>query len=307
MRKRKLRKLVGCVFLLMCLLAAALLGCNLAACRLMRSRGTSHPVDPESGIMQGGGPVRITSERERACLLLHGWLTTPADFGPLPQALDEAGWDVFAPLQKGHGTKPNDLQGVTADDLLGAARKHYQRVRSEYDHVALVGFSMGGTMATLLAAEEPPDQLVLVAPFFGVRHRWYYVLPARWWGGILRPVLRCVWRGRGGVHVNRPEGRDEVRMYCGFPTSVVTALFELRRRVPAADVSVLNCPVLLVYSEGDGVCSPEATERFAAGLPGGSVLRKVFTRSDHHLMLDYDRQAAAEAIVEFLAEAQPRD
>lgn len=307
MAKTRIRRLMGCLLVLVCVLGVALLGCNLVACRLMHTHGTSVPVDPETGLMQGGGPVEIARGRNRACLLLHGWLTTPADFGPLPEALAEAGWDVFAPLHEGHGARPTELEDVTAEDLLEAAREHYERVRAEYDRVALVGFSMGGTMAVLLAAEQPPERLVLVAPFFGVRHRWYYVLPARWWAGILSPVLRCVWRGRAWVHVNRPEGREAVRMYCGFPTSTVTALFELRRRAQAADVASLSCPVLLVYSHGDGVCSPEAAERFAERLPAGAVRREVFTRSDHHLLLDYDREAAAEGIVEFLAEPEPRD
>ncbi|MFO7956429.1 MAG: alpha/beta fold hydrolase [Candidatus Brocadiia bacterium] len=285
------------------LVALGLVCMNLVGCAACRRGGTSVPTDPETGIMQGAEPVRIDRGRERACLLLHGWLTTPADFGDLPEKLDEAGWDVCAPVQAGHGTKPAALEGVTADDLLRTAREHYEELTSRYDRVALVGFSMGGTMATILAAEQPPDVLVLIAPFFRVRHKWYYVLPARTWNAVLSPVLKWAWRGRMGLHVNRREGRKEVLLYTAFPTSAADVLFELRRRALAeVDRERLTMPVLLVYSEGDGVCAHEAAEEYLATVPAAVKERAVFSRSDHHILHDHDREGAAAAVVEFLAD-----
>lgn len=289
------------------LLALGLVCMNLVGCAVCRRGGTSVAKDPETGIMEGAEPVRIDRGRDRACLLLHGWLTTPADFGDLPEKLDEAGWDVCARVQAGHGTKPADLEGVTADDLLGTARQHYEELTSRYERVALVGFSMGGTMATILAAEQPPDALVLVAPYFRVRHKWYYVLPARTWNAVLSPVLKWTWRGRMGLHVNRREGRKGVLLYTAFPTSAADALFELRRRaLEEADRERLTMPLLLVYSEGDGVCDHEAAEEYLAGMPAAVKERAVFSRSDHHILHDHDREEAAAAVVEFLT-ARSRD
>jgi carboxylesterase len=301
--KRKVKRLLGWVIGVVVLLALGLVCMNLVGCAACRRGGTSVPTDPESGVMQGAEPVRIDRGRGRACLLLHGWLTTPADFGDLPEKLDEAGWDIYAPLQAGHGTGPADLEGVTADDLLGTARQHYEELTSRYDRVALVGFSMGGTMATILAAEQPPHALVLIAPFFRVRHKWYYVLPARTWNAVLSPVLRWAWRGRMGLHVNRREGRKEVLLYTAFPTSAADGLFELRRRaLEEADRDRLTRPVLLVYSEGDGVCDHRAAEEYLAGMPAAVKERAVFSRSDHHILHDHDREGATAAVVEFLTD-----
>ena len=69
-------------------------------------------------------PVSIERGRRRACLLLHGWLSSPADFADLPGALDRAGWDVYAPLLPGHGTACEDLDGMSAEDMLAGARVH---------------------------------------------------------------------------------------------------------------------------------------------------------------------------------------
>lgn len=251
--------------------------------------------------MQGVKPIRTDRGRTRVCLLLHGWITTPLDFGRLPQALDEAGWDVCAPLHAGHGTDPRDLVGITAQDLLDAARLHYADLQQRYGNVSIVGFSMGGTIATLLAAEQRPDKLVLIAPFCGVRYKWYYVLPPRWWHALLCPFLRRVKSRPRLTGVNRREGRDEVLMYGAFPTDASRALFELRHRLLGdADLRRLTMPALLVYSTGDDVCSPSAMEEVFERLPAVGKEKAVFSHSNHHILHDYDREQAITAIVNFL-------
>jgi carboxylesterase len=284
------------------LLAALLLGAMSCAGRRAALReAESTPRDPRTGIIFGAEPIRIDRGRAGACVLLHGWITTPADFSPLPQALDQTGWDVYAPLHYGHGTSPLDLEDVTAEKLLAVAREHYEEALARYDRVVLVGFSMGGCMATILAAEEPPERLVLVAPFYGVEHKWYYILPARWWNALLTPLISYVRRDPDLMQVNRPEGRDEIIAYLSFPTACTAALFELRRHVlEETDLGRLAMPVLLLYSTGDDVCSHKAMEDVFARLPSPGKEEVVFERSNHHILHDYDREEAVEAIVRFV-------
>jgi len=261
----------------------------------------SAPRSPQTGIMLGAEPLRVDRGRARACLLLHGWGGSPADFGDLPKALDEAGWDVYAPLHPGHGTSPADLEGVKAQVLLDGARAHYADLRARYEKVALVGFSIGGTLATILSAERPPDGLVLLAPFCEVAYKPYYVLPARWWHAVLRPFVRYVARPRWMVRVNRPEGRGQLVEYNALPTGSMRAPFCLRRHaLEEAGLARLRMPLLMLYSSGDEVSSPGATAEFYERLPAGLKVRMVFERSNHHILYDYDREAAIRGIVEFV-------
>jgi carboxylesterase len=282
--------------------AAALLAVwNALGWWVVHTGGCSAPRDATSGVMLGAVPVVLRMGNQKACLLLHGWLTTPADFGDLPRAIAESGWDVHAPLHFGHGTRPADLRGVTAEDILQRARLHYEQLRGSYERVALIGFSMGGTVATILAAEDVPDRLVLIAPFYGVRYRLRYVLPAHWWHALLSPLVRNVYRARFGVSVGRSEGRERLRFYTAFPISASRALFGLRRRaVESASAGDLSCPVLLVRSDGDTVCSARETEAVMAKLCADRAGTVVFARSDHHILNDYERAEAATAIAEFL-------
>jgi carboxylesterase len=264
-------------------------------------QGVGVPRDPVTGIMLGGEPILIDPGRTGACLLLHGWTSTPADFKYLWQPLDDAGWDVYASLHAGHGTRPVDLEGVTADDLLEGARRHYAELQGRYERVVLVGFSMGGTVATILAAEENPWKLVLIAPFFRLTQRWYYVLPARWWLATQEFGRGYVDRSGASPHVNRPEGRHDRVVYGAYPTEITTALFALRRvAVKDIDPAQMRMPMLVVYSPNDEVASPSAIEGFLEAVPSAGKQALTCPRSDHYILHDYDREGAVASIVEFV-------
>ena len=284
--------------LAVCLVIALCSGCTLHP---DKEGAENHP----PAIMKGAEPLPIDRGRDRACLLLHGFGSSPADFGPLPEMLDEAGWDVYAPLLPGHGTEPEDLARVTASEVYGAARGHYRELRDRYDRVALGGFSMGGCIATGLAVDEPPDRLLLVSPYYAIRYHWYYVLPPRWWNYLLSPV---VWWVPVTSQVNRPGGESELVHYDWLPTKGVRMLFALRDGVlERTEGKRLRCPVLLIYSTGDNTASSGAMEDVLGRLTDGGYWPARFTDSNHHVLHDYDREEALRAALEFMQGPPPSE
>ncbi len=287
------------------LLAVAVLSVNCVGSSGMKSPGP-FPRDPDSGVIIGAEEVRIDRGRAGACLLLHGWLASPADFRDLSERLDAAGWDVWAPRHTAHGTHPADLVGITAEDLLENARDRYNDLRETHERVVLIGFSMGGTIATILASESRPDGLVLVAPFYGVTHKWYYILPADWWRRLLSPLFVSMPHSRKRLHVNRKEVREKIITYHAFPTDITTALFDLRRIVvQECDLSGLDMPLLVVYAPKDGVASTRATRRFVDRMPTQDVQWVSCPESDHYILYDFDGEAALGAIVHFVESLAP--
>jgi carboxylesterase len=262
----------------------------------------SAPCDPVTGVMQGAEEIRLEGGNRRACLMLHGWLTTPADFGELPARIAAAGWDVYAPHMKGHCTHPREMVNLTADDIMDKARADYAALRKRYDEVTVVGFSMGGAVALLLGAEDaPPEKLVLVAPYVGIRHKWYYVLPARWWHSIVSPVVPYIGRGKSILRINRKEGLPGLITYTVYPTSANDAVFELRRRALAAAAEGRPAgPTLMLYASGDDVCSPRAERRMFEQLPHAANRAFVAPKSNHHILNDYDREEAIQSVLGFL-------
>jgi len=297
---RRRRALIGAAALV-CLLVAG--GCTYRwiAARSLAKEVSNAARDPATGILLGAEPLSLGAGK-RGVLLLHGFIGSPKDFGILPQRLAEAGYFVYAPLLPGHGTKPQDLLREDADTWFAAARASYRELRARCAWVAVVGFSMGGTLAARLAVEEaaPPDALVLAAPFLGVTYRWYAILPPATWNRILMPVLPYVIKGTTFVQVNRREAIAEIVSYRTVPTHAIHCLSQAAARVRKSATGPPADRTLLIYATGDGAASPRRTRKTADrwGLPPSS--RLVLTRANHHIFWDYEREEVVDAIVAFL-------
>jgi carboxylesterase len=263
--------------------------------RRLREYVSTAQREPAGNILRGGAPVHIDRGRQRACLLLHGFMGTPADVGELPQALDGAGWDVHAPLLPGHGTDPRDLEGLTADDIITGAEAELIALRGRYPQVVVVGFSLGGAIALILSERHDAAGLVLINPFFKSTYRLCYVLPPRCWYALLTPLVDYVVRPPGIVNVNRREARVHIIAYKVVPSGAFGEAFEIADR--AASSQPRDVPLLMLLSEGDCTASPSAARRIYDRVSTARTELKTFHRSNHLLLWDYDREEATEAVL----------
>ncbi len=88
-------------------------------------------------------------------LLLHGYTSTPQSLEGLAAALVEAGFDVEVPLLPGHGTEVEDLVPRRWADWVQAAEEAWDKLSARHEQTIVGGLSMGGTLATWVAAARP--------------------------------------------------------------------------------------------------------------------------------------------------------
>jgi len=305
MRSSKIRRrlLISAVAFL-CTLSAGGCAYRWFAARALNREVSTAARNPETGVLLGAEPITLGTGH-RGVLLLHGFVGSPKDFGDLPQRLADAGYLVYAPLLPGHGTRPQDLLDEDADTWVAAAEEAYRDLRSRCDWVAVVGFSMGGTLAVDLFAEsevDQPDALVLACPFLGATRRWYAVLPLETWNRILMPVLPYVVKGTTFVQIDRREVASEIISYRTVPTYAIECLSRAAARARRVRWRMPPGRTLLLYAEHDGAASPSRIRQFADrwGIPETS--RVVLTNSNHHVFWDYDREQAIDAVIKFLDE-----
>ena len=99
----------------------------------------------------------------RAVMTIHGFLTVKEDFGRLYDYLDFYD-EVKAVEIPGHnGDKPN-FKLFNAEDTFRAVLSVYDELKSRCDTVDVVGFSMGGALATWLCSVRQINRAVLVSP-----------------------------------------------------------------------------------------------------------------------------------------------
>lgn len=99
-----------------------------------------------------------------AVLLCHGYTGYPGELIRPGIDLFEQGCDVFCPRYPGHGSSANDFLASKAEDWIGTAYDAYAYLAQRYEQVSVVGHSMGGAIATIIADAFDADTLVLIAP-----------------------------------------------------------------------------------------------------------------------------------------------
>jgi carboxylesterase len=288
--------------------ASVLLGVGIAAYSWAASRSLaceieSTPRDPQTGIVLGAEAMSLgPPNAAAACLLLHGYVGARSDFADLGERISEEGFFVRMARLPGHGTTPVDFDKQTPESMLEGARAELEDLRSKFERVYLVGFSMGGAISTLLASEGGVDGLVLVAPYYKVTYSWTYVLPPETWNRLFSPILPYVIKADGFVKVNKRESLEHIYSYRTLSTQSLTTLVELGRLARQPEVlSRIDRPVLVLYSEGDEAASPQATKQvFEAIQSTDKTLRRIGERSNHILLWDYDAEDAKTAILDFL-------
>ncbi|HUJ24822.1 MAG TPA: alpha/beta fold hydrolase [Myxococcales bacterium] len=255
------------------------------------------------GFSLGSGPD--------ACLLLHGLTGSPAEVRPVGEALAQAGFRVLAPVLPGHGTRPEDMYGVTRAELLGAARGALLSLAGA-QRVFLCGLSAGALLALQLAARSwgrkglPADfsALALLAPavdFVGPSWIFTHVL------GRLPKVRFMV--GKGGRDLSVPE--EAPSAYVGLPLEWGGELFALSRESLAMAKRV-RAPVLILHGARDRTVSPSGARRLARLLASPRVEVRILPESGHVLPLDVESAEVCRSVVSFFqgvsnGQVRPRD
>jgi len=99
-------------------------------------------------------PFFLKGANGAGVLLLHGWSSPPEELLPLAKYLNSLDYTVSAPLFRGHGTKPEDLLGITRQDWIEDAKKSLEELKKQVSKIFVGGISMGGNISMLLSEDE---------------------------------------------------------------------------------------------------------------------------------------------------------
>ena len=248
----------------------------------------------EAGAQRDSRPFLLMNPKSRSAVLsIHGLRASPWETGRLGEYLNERGFTVYGMRLPGHGTRVEDLAGVTYKEWVSAALKAADSLRERSDRIYLVGVSLGGLIALYIAENRDISGVVAVAPAFKLQSRLTLFVP------FVKFFKRYTWRPV------RPEHREFY--YERIPLSSVHELMKLSKEVQRR-ADRIRAPVLIMHSVKDPLVSPSGSERFYQGL---KVSGKRFVRFDspvHVLITDENPRVdeALEAIYRFLIEQERR-
>lgn len=255
------------------------------------------PTSSDTPRLQGSEPFSHMAGSTVGVLVSHGFTAGPASVVHLAKRLAEAGFDVECPLLAGHGTRWQDIAGVTAEDWLADLEAARARLAERCPMVFVAGLSMGGTLALRLALDHASIRGVMV-----INHALWFGNPLVPFAGLLKGLLPST----PAIASDLKDPAVTEPAYDRTPTTGVAELYRLAREVRGR-LPQLRTPLLIFKSRQDHVLPVRnATRTLAAA--GSRDKALVWLEDSYHVAtMDHDKELIAERCLAFVRRLAERE
>ena len=248
---------------------------------------------------ESGEPFLFLPEerKELGVVLVHGFSASPAEVRPFAEKLQTLGYPVMGVRLKGHGTSPWDLRERSWQDWLESVREGYTILSSFSPRLCLVGFSTGGGLSLLLAADQPDNLAGVVAISAPMKFRdrnIIFVPLVHTANKLIRWVSSL--EGIMPFRATQPE-----HPHINYRNKPVRGLYELRSMLDelGGRLADVQCPVTLIQGTEDPTVDPESAELIHKKL-GTREKKIVRVPATCHGILYEDIGETQETIISFL-------
>lgn len=256
-------------------------------------------------------PSPAVDKSTPAVFLIHGLGGTQYDLGSMHKRLKNAGFVTHSLTLPGHGTTPEDLVGVTAEQWMEAVTTKYHEVAAQHDNFHIMGMCMGALLATELAKRQKHTRgkLIALAPpiyidgwatawYTPARHLMYYVpgVASRMKVeeedpfGIKNEQLRAI--------VKAKFARGEAFHYRWVPLACVKQVDRLRKWVMTG-LKDMASETLVIHAREDELTSLASANYLVEQIGGAKARMVVLENSYHMICVDNDREQVARNVLEF--------
>ena len=231
--------------------------------------------------------------KKKAVLLVQGFAGNTAELLPLGKFLGSRGYTVLAPRLPGHGTRAEDMIRTNAEDWLDAVRDAYAVLKGFAQDIVVVGASMGGSLAILLAAEKQVKGIVtLAAPIFIAQEQGISALPPK----ELLTSSDFTPENKRNI-VNVPQAANLI--YDKIPLLSVYDLLEVIERSKNC-LPQITSPSLIIHGKSDTTAAVESAPYIGKHIGSSRKEVALLDGAGHLLPLMEGREAIFEKICTFL-------
>ncbi len=246
------------------------------------------------GVIVGAEEFMINGNKSVCWLLVHGYISTPAEMRLLGWRIhSEFGDTVMGIRLQGHGELPSKLLGLDARDW-------YQDVVNAHESsdcgvMNVVGSSLGGNLVLRLAEDKSLGRVYLVNPHMKIKS-----------DGLLSDETKLrlfSWfanyeKKKKAGSFNDPAMEGKHIGYYNMPLDPfmysLNFISETEKRL-----GEIEEPVLVQHSRADETTDPASAEMIVEGVSSEDKELVWYRQSNHLLLVDHDRLEVVDAIVEF--------
>ncbi|MCP3688941.1 MAG: alpha/beta fold hydrolase [Gammaproteobacteria bacterium] len=223
-------------------------------------------------------------EGATAVLLVHGFLASPAEMRSLGDRLHADGHHVLGVRLKGHGTSPWDLRSRDWRDWFASVTRGFNIIKAYSQSVHLVGFSTGGLLALLQAADHPHTKIASIncisAPVDFINKNMKFVPLLHHANKIVR------WVSAEGLMPFRPNQPEHPSI--NYQHMPIRALYQLQLLVEhiMSNPLVIHAPVRLYQTDQDPVVEPSSMEKLYHQIVAADITRTPVNATKHGVVYD---------------------
>ncbi len=209
-------------------------------------------------------------------VMIHGAFVGPWSFDAFRAPFEAAGYKVHTPVLRYHdkGQKPPRALGSTS--LLDYAKDLTAFIDGLGEAPVLLGHSLGGLLAQMLAAKGKARAIALLAPcppwgvlpstLFEIASAQTMMMHGPIWNQILKPDYDVA----ASASLDRLPTAERKRIFAQFVPESGQATFEIMhwgwdaKRASNVDPAAVTCPIWCVTGQHDKINPPTTVQRIAA-------------------------------------------
>lgn len=262
-----------------------------------------------------------------ACLLLHGFNSTPLEMRGLGEALAGAGIRVYAVAVAGHTGNSEDLLYTDYHEWIDSAEAGLAQL-APYPYVFVTGSSMGGALALLLASRHPDhisgvaimSAFTRVSPPGWQRHLLPLVPLARHFMKWIYPLASYNFQDPAAqeeildhAHLQDPQTRIDfsdpktiatLRSTMRLPVHAIGELVYLTRE-ERKQLSAVRSPLLIIHSKRDQMAPPALADELYSLTPEASPKSLHWLERSHHVItIGPEREEVYRLVISFIKEVR---
>jgi len=222
------------------------------------------------------------------CILLHGFTGSPAEVEPLARELERRGYRTLCPVLAGHCATKREMEQVTAYEWVHCVELILQKELAASQSIHLIGFSMGGLIATQLAQKYDVLSLTLLSTPI------YYTNPKQLFKRLAEAIKSKAQSGNM---------YSDFRSYLSKVSDTpLRSVAHFRRLVQTTKPTFANVKVPALIFQGmlDDLAEPRSATYIYENI--GSVVKELrwFEHSPHLLCLGDEKEDVARAVGDFV-------
>lgn len=230
--------------------------------------------------------------------LIHGLSGSAKDMQYIANNMLKAGYRVTNINLPGHGTKPEDLLNIEMHDWVNAVETVMNVIQ---DEVFIIGQSMGALLALYYSAnhQEKVKGLVLLSPairLHGILNRFFISLLYIY--SLFFPLPHIYYKKNRGADIADPEVKKEYDAYNMIPLKALIE-FERLRRATIKKLSLIEVPLLIIYSKKDHTIATNVVEIIDKRIRSTIREKKLLNNSFHVISVDVDKEDIVNTIFDF--------